>query len=121
LAGLRRHLDSKDGRLQVEELLGDPAAAALEHLTQHIGGLSPLYASYSRAERLKYVRKVLLQECGRVIRLLETRNYDVKHPPQFVVCPTQNMYHNNRHNYITIIDTIIHNILHIHTNDAYLI
>jgi hypothetical protein len=30
------------------------------------------------------------------------------------------VYHNNRHNYITIIDTIIPHILHIYTNDAYI-
>ncbi|KAJ1420704.1 hypothetical protein B484DRAFT_128420 [Ochromonadaceae sp. CCMP2298] len=85
LGGLRRHLDSKDGKLQLEELLED--TAALQQLTHYLGGLSPAYASYSRGERLKYVRKALLQECGRVIRLLETRNYDNKHPPAFVLCP----------------------------------
>jgi hypothetical protein len=81
LAGLRKHLNSKDGQMNLDHLIRLPST------TEKMNARYPekKYTSLSKEDKCKLVAKSLGEECSRVIRLLESHNYNTKHPP-FIQC-----------------------------------
>ncbi|KAJ1423936.1 hypothetical protein B484DRAFT_398488 [Ochromonadaceae sp. CCMP2298] len=80
LAALRKHLASSDGKQQLDAIM---SSGMLERWTQlHKTDAAPA----KKSEKLAYIKKKLLAECSRVIRLLEAHNYNAKNPG-FLACP----------------------------------
>jgi len=86
LNGLRKHLSSSDGKQQIEEMLKNSDVLTRMMTKLPSKEADKKYSSLSKVEKATFIRKKLLAECSRVIRLLEAHNYNVKHPT-FLVCP----------------------------------
>lgn len=82
IAGLKKHLNSSDGKSQLTELLKSPETAR----TINAKYPEKKYNTLNIEGKMKAIAKSLAEECSRVIRLLESHNYNTKHPP-FLCCP----------------------------------
>lgn len=81
LAGLRKHLNSKDGQLSLDELIRLPAT--VERMNSRYPDKK--FQQLNKEEKCKLVARSLGEDCSRVIRLLESHNYSTKHGP-FIQC-----------------------------------
>lgn len=97
LAGLRKHLNSKDGQTNLDQLIKLPSTAEKMHARYP----DKKFTSLSKEEKCKLMAKSLGEECSRVIRLLESHNYNSKHPPYLqcadvrcgATCTSEQQYH----------------------------
>lgn len=81
LAGLKKHLNSKDGHLNLDHIMKLPETA--EQMAARYPAKN--YATLPKDGKYKLIAKSLREELCRVIRLLEAHNYNAKHPP-FIRC-----------------------------------
>ena len=82
IAGLRKHLNSTDGGIQIDEIMRSAS------MIEKINALYPekKYNSLHKEARQQVVARCLADECSHCIRVLESHNYNTKHPA-FLTCP----------------------------------
>lgn len=82
LSGLKKHLNSSDGKAQLTELVKSAETA----VAMNVRYPEKKYSTLSHEGKMKVVAKSLAEDCSRVIRQLESHNFNTKHPP-FLCCP----------------------------------